>query len=555
MKKIFFLFSLVVSLSACVQEENVNTESKEKESYITFLSKNAGFTNTKVNTRASQMLQNTIQSFGVSSSYYPNNETYTTAGCGSYFFNINIDAKDGWSGYYWPGLTYNLSFFAYTPNNDPNIQIVSTPEELGIPTYHCETSSSTDEQKDFMTCNILDHEGLSRTPVSLTFNHKYSDVRFFCYNQSQTDLILKEISFIGLKYMANLRNDAWELEGSSNTIDNHPLVFNKQKTVPTKEIVDLTGTEDHFMIIPQTISEDTEIFRIVTEELGEEKIYSYTLPNSLQFEEGKSYRFRLNIGYGMLEIEDVVITPWDETNEMEKNLEWDNGDIPVLQANATLDDVIKVADKLYGKAQSHPEYSSNPELLIVQYGRINRYNSSTWDVAGGKIPEAVKTELDNNEAFRAFSEVQTISLPNGETWDAPHFWAALNGMMKNNGDLCGWGGDLVEFAADVKSNSSISFPSLSFNAEDWRSDADAYNIYISHTSGTILDAIGAYAKASLTENYRITKFLEGGSDITARFNSSPNKLLLNILMSQKGVNATDVANAAEKMQLYIDDNR
>lgn len=375
MKKIFFLFSLVVSLSACVQEEDVNTESKD--TYITFLSKNAGFTETKVSTRASQMLQNTI--LGVSSSYYLNNETYTNAGCGSYFFNINVDAEDGWSGYYWPGLAYNLSFFAYTPNNDPNIQVASTPEDLGIPTYHCEIPSSTDDQVDFMTCNILDHEGLSRTPVPLTFNHKYSDVKFICYNQSQTELILKEIFFIGLKYSANLRNDAWELEGSSNTIDNHPLVFNKEKTVPSKETVDLTGTEDHFMIIPQTVPVDTEIFRIVTEELGEEKIYNYILPYPLQFEEGKSYRFRLNIGYGMLEIDNVVITPWDDSNETEKNLEFDDSDIPVLSSNATLSNLIKVADKLYETAKDYPEYSSNP----------------TTDVANAA--EKMQLYIDNNK--------------------------------------------------------------------------------------------------------------------------------------------------------------
>lgn len=336
MKKNFVLFSLVIVLSACVQEGDMNSDAKYDDTFITFLSKNSEFTETKVNTRAAQMFHNTIQSYGVSSSYYPNNETYTNAGCGSYFFNININAEDGWSGYYWPGLSYNLSFFAYTPNNDPNIQIASTPDEMGIPTYHCETPSSTDEQKDFMTCNILDHEGLSTTPVPLTFKHKYSDVRFICCNNSPTDLLLKNIFITGLKYSANLRNDVWELEDNSNSIDNHPLVFNKEKNVPTNETVDLTGTEDHFMIIPQTISENTEIFRIVTQELGEEKTYSYILPYPLKFEEGKSYQFKLNIGYGVLEIEDVIITPWDDSNETEKDLEYDESYIPVENTDVTI---------------------------------------------------------------------------------------------------------------------------------------------------------------------------------------------------------------------------
>lgn len=277
---------------------------------------------------------------------------------------------------------------------------------------------------------------------------------------------------------------------------------------------------------------------------------------SQQFLAGKRYTFNLAVTsslQGELVLTSVDIDPWTNENN-DGDLELDD-DVSVLQSNSTITDVLKVAYKLLETAQSFQEYSSNPGLLITQYGRINRYNSSTWDIAGGKIPVAVKAELDDNEVFRSFSEVQTISLPNGETWDAPHFWAALNGMMKNTGDLCGWGGDLVEFAADVKSNSSISFPSLSFNAEDWKTDADAYNIYISGTSGTILDAIETYATSSLTENYRITKFLEGGSDISTRFNNSPNRLLLNVLMSQKGVNATDIANAAEKMQLYIDNNK
>lgn len=376
----------------------------------------------------------------------------------------------------------------------------------------------------------------SNLMTAYTTNDKLNFKQVVCYAQITTTIDCKKITFKanGEESLAGTAELTVATDGratnrvTSNGASEVTLIpANGQTTIPA-------GTY-HIGILPQTLTQGFTVEAFKAE--AEAKLVKTYNKQTLAFGRDKIVNLGTTEGWSDMELDD---------------------DVPVLQSNSTITDVLKVAYKLLETAKSFKEYSSNPGLLITQYGRINRYNSSTWDIAGGKIPAYVKAELDGNEVFKAFSEVQEISLPNDDTWDAPHFWAALNGMMKNTGDLCGWGGDLVEFAADVKSNNSISFPSNSFNEKDWKADADAYNIYKiykSGTSGTILDAIETYATSSLTENYRITKFLEGGSDILTRFNNSPNGFLLNVLMSQKGVNATDIAKAAEKMQLYIDNNK
>lgn len=321
MKKTLSLFAAIFCLSGCVQEE---LESNQR-SLISFSSNDSDFTETRPTSRAATLTQSTITQYGVSCSYYPRSGTYESAGCGSYFFNLLVNASDGRTGYYWPGLDYNLSFFAYTPCGDAvqdRLQLTSTAEQHGMPEYHYEVPASTDDQLDFMTCNILDHEGISRAPVPLAFSHKCTDVRFVCFNQSSEELLIKEIAILGMKYSGNLVNDSWELEGAAGTYEEHPFLLTTATQLLSGETLDVTGTEDHFIVLPQTVAEGTEIFQIKTDETdshGEttERTYHYVLPSDFKFDGGKSYKFKINIGGTTMEIEEVSISPWLDINFFE----------------------------------------------------------------------------------------------------------------------------------------------------------------------------------------------------------------------------------------------
>lgn len=223
---------------------------------------------------------------------------------------------------------------------------------------------------------------------------------------------------------------------------------------------------------------------------------------------------------------------------------------------ATISNVIGYGKKIKEFIETYkienPSVTNTSDFILSQYGRINRYNDSTWAIAGGTIPTELKTEL--YEHFPYFPLIETIKIPNGDIIDAPHFWAVVNTIMNGFGDLGGWAGDLVEFAAELLKNPSEEFPTTAyaFDREDWNSDADAYNIMKTY-SNNLLDDMKAYFLKSLTEKQRINTFITS-EDIKTRFNNSPNRNpYLSVLMIKYGV--SDITNAATKMQTYLDENK
>lgn len=223
---------------------------------------------------------------------------------------------------------------------------------------------------------------------------------------------------------------------------------------------------------------------------------------------------------------------------------------------ATLKDIIKhgrkIEDFINNYKIENPSITASTDLILAQYGRIGRYNDMAWAVAGGMINASLKAALD--EKFLYFQNIQEIDLPNGDKLDAPHFWAVINTIMKGTGDLGGWGGDLVEYAATLQTNPNEPFPtsmSGGFDRIDWNSDADAYNIMKTY-SNDLLSDMETYFTETLTEKERIDSFITSDNILT-RFNNSPNSFLLEKLMEKYGV--SDITDAATKMQAYLDANK
>lgn len=263
-------------------------------------------------TRASQATKESITSYGVSCSIYPNTDSYTSAGCGSFFFNQEIDAATGKSGYFWPGKKYNLSFFAYAPYSNDYISIASAKTDIGIPTYKYTVPSDLSKQADFMTCDVLDHIGTSTTPIELSFSHRCADIRFSAYNQSSDAITLKSIAIYGVKYSGTYKNGSWSLESSLNSSSSNPFILSTSTSIASETTIDATGTDNHFILLPQTVSKGTEFIVVKTIEDNEEQTYTYTLPSDLTIEMKKSYNFKLTLSYGLLIVDvDSDIKDWE----------------------------------------------------------------------------------------------------------------------------------------------------------------------------------------------------------------------------------------------------
>lgn len=265
-------------------------------------------------TRATPTTATNITSFGVSCSLYPSASTYTSAGCGSYFYNERINTSAGNSSYFWPGSSYKVSFFAYQPYGNSALTLSSSRNKTGYPTYAYTVPSQVGAQLDFMTADVLNQAGTpTKTPVSLNFHHRLTDIRFTVTNENPTSaLTLKSITILGMKYAGTFEGSAWTLTGSANTVSQNPFIFNANQSIAASGTVDVTGTTYHFMILPQTVAAGTTFLTVKTAEGGEEHTYTHVLTQNLVLQQGKSYMFHLTLGGGPLIVDPVTaITDWE----------------------------------------------------------------------------------------------------------------------------------------------------------------------------------------------------------------------------------------------------
>ena len=321
MRNKFFipLTAIALFFAACSQDGSYDNDTPGGEidnGQIAFRPMEIGSNSSEIDpTRAIQTTTATITTYGVSSSVCDaSTGTYASVGCGSYFYNEEITAATGRCKYYWPGSSYKISFFGYAPYGEDILTLSSAASKIGFPVYSYTVPAGVAAQLDFMTADVLDRIATpTTTPVTLTFKHRCSDIRFSVTNRNPNDaLTLKSISLVGMKYAGTFEGETWTLTGLANTSSSHPFTFTTNTEIAAGATIDATGTINHFMVLPQTISSGTDFIIVKTTEYGAEKTYTYTLDSNITLEKGKSYTFSLIIGNGELVVDpDTDINDWE----------------------------------------------------------------------------------------------------------------------------------------------------------------------------------------------------------------------------------------------------
>lgn len=211
----------------------------------------------KVSTRGSLATKNDITEFGVSASVYDADESYTSAGCGSYFCDIRA-VPNVPCGYYWPSRSKKVSFFAHWPYDNDNLVISSISSDAGSPVYAYTVPSEIGEQVDVMTAQVLDHLGGSSAPVPLTFSHHCSAIRFTFDNSGSDMITVQSVSIINVKSSGTLQDGSWTLDDDLST-----FTLSCNTSVEASETADLTGTDNILLMLPQTLP-DGALLRVVT---------------------------------------------------------------------------------------------------------------------------------------------------------------------------------------------------------------------------------------------------------------------------------------------------
>ena len=215
-----------------------------------------------VKTRGTKVTTAGISNLGVSASVYPAANTYTSAGCGSYFYKESVSSGTPMS-YYWPTSDYKLSFFGYYPYNNAAFTVQSAADATGVPTYAYTVPSAIGSQQDIMTGQVTDQSGGSSSPVNMTLAHRCSAIHFCITNDRSDAITVNSISIEGVKYTGTLNGSTWTLGGSVNSSSTNPFTLAYGSSVAAGAKVDITGTSNIFMMLPQTLPSGAKLKVVV----------------------------------------------------------------------------------------------------------------------------------------------------------------------------------------------------------------------------------------------------------------------------------------------------
>ena len=240
-------------------------------------------------TRGSKTTTGGISCLGVSASVYPAANSYTSAGCGSYFYKEAVESGTP-TMYYWPTADYKISFFGYYPYDNAAFTVQSAASALGAPTYAYTVPSVIANQQDVMTGQMTNVAGGSAAPekVYMTLSHRTSAIHFNITNDRSQAITVNSISIEGIKYTGTLNENIWTLGGSVNTSSVNPFTLTYGSSIEAGETVDITGTSNIFLMLPQTLLATAKLKVVVDDEEFETELTGTWLP-------GKEYSYSISV--------------------------------------------------------------------------------------------------------------------------------------------------------------------------------------------------------------------------------------------------------------------
>lgn len=291
-------------VSSCTEEMPDEVTSDR----ITFSVDDQGFNESKAHTRGAKV--SSIISFGVSASVYSAAASYTSAGCGSYFYNESATAGLP-TDFFWPTSSYKVSFFAHYPFNNAAFTVQSASSALGAPTYAYTVPSAIGSQLDIMTGQNVNILGGGSSPVALTMKHRCAAIRFSVTNNRSTAITLNSVSIEGVKYSGTLNEDTWTLGSSVNSSSSNPFTLSYGSSIAASATVDVTGTANIFLMLPQTLPVTAKVKLVVDSEELEAAITGSWVA-------GRQYNYSLAVKNNVLVVvdEESDIEDWKTTIDL-----------------------------------------------------------------------------------------------------------------------------------------------------------------------------------------------------------------------------------------------
>lgn len=229
-----------------------------------------------------------ISPFGVSCSVYPAAGTYTSYGCGSYFYKESA-APNTPMDYFWPTSDYKVSFFAYYPYNNAALTVSSSAATTGSPVYAYTVPSTVANQVDVMTAQVTNHLAGSQGALALTFSHNCAAIKINITNNSGSAITVNSVAIEGVEYSGTLHDGTWTLSGNLNSSSTNPFSLSYGSSIADGATADITGTSNIFIMLPQTLTSSAKLKIVTTDDTYETaisgswvagKTYTYSITKS-----------------------------------------------------------------------------------------------------------------------------------------------------------------------------------------------------------------------------------------------------------------------------------
>lgn len=247
---------------------------------------------TGTETRAEAMTNETIADFGV----YAKQEDGTSA---YYMENVEVTKDNSWTPreeYLWPGKG-KLHFNAYSPycespQSDSGITSLPENDEAETPVIGYTVPKEVEAQTDLMWATPCD---ASASPCELTFNHGLAAVKFVAGGE-MVPCKVKSITISGLSSSGNLNleNGMWtDVSGNeSYSVNVNTTLLGTTGQEYVEEGTPITGSNQTFMLIPQSLTEESTVTMVIEYE-GAEVEFSASLDGQ-NWVAGNTYTYHLS---------------------------------------------------------------------------------------------------------------------------------------------------------------------------------------------------------------------------------------------------------------------
>ena len=246
----------------------------------------------------------TLDSYGVSAGVHEAGSTYAEGQCGNYFRDIEVLTENGETSYLWPANGYKISFYAHAPYGNANVSL-SDASTVGRMQYTYTVPDAVASHVDFMTAEVLDVTCPSDETVSLSFRHRLSDFKFRLENSTNQDVTVNSITIKNFDHTGTLNGDTWTTTGATRDFT---LAVGQE--LASGSSLDLTGTSNHFILIPQTITSGKRLLDLYVTSGGEDQHFYSDLTQDFVAEIGKSYQFTLRLSSNLEVSQGTTIADW-----------------------------------------------------------------------------------------------------------------------------------------------------------------------------------------------------------------------------------------------------